>query len=291
MKTLTVLTDFSPRSENAAIYALHMAASIDADILLFHAFELPVAESMGMPVAWPPEVYDEFRDGAVSELSLQAKKLETLLALTDTAYKPKITYQFQDGPLFLQLEKLFSDRNNLMLVMGSHKKGLSGLIGGNHMAAVMEGTNRPVLIVPENAVYSKLCKIGFATDLSHSDIAVISSLTTLATHTKAEIMLAHIHAPTTVKAEPGEQVRNFLEEVAAHINYPKVYYRSVEEEHLQEGLSWLSTEVSCHILVMVHREKTFLENLFGKSHTGKFATETRLPLLIYPDPATHLPVF
>lgn len=292
MKTIIVLTDFSSRAENAAVYALNMAASIQADVLLFHAFELPVADQMGMPAVWPPQLYDDFRKGASVQLAEQAERLKAeLLKLNSSSYHPHISSQLQDGPLFLQLSALFKDKQNLMLVMGTHRKGIYNLLGANHMQAVLAGIHTPVLIVPEDATYSRLCKIGFATDLTPTDIGVIGSLASLAAHTKADLMLAHIHTPQAGVTAPGPQVRDFLEEVASHINYPKVYYRSVEQENLQEGLSWLSEQVSCHILVMVHRHKTFLQKLFGKSESSHFAQDTRLPLLVFSEEAKRLPVF
>ena len=45
MKTIIVPTDFSPVSINAMHYAANMASSIGASIILFHAYQIPVAFS------------------------------------------------------------------------------------------------------------------------------------------------------------------------------------------------------------------------------------------------------
>jgi len=43
MKTLIVPTDFSPAAINAANYALDMALEINAEVLLLHVYQIPVA--------------------------------------------------------------------------------------------------------------------------------------------------------------------------------------------------------------------------------------------------------
>ena len=42
MKTIIVQTDFSPVSLNAVNFAADMAVAIDASILLFHVYNIPV---------------------------------------------------------------------------------------------------------------------------------------------------------------------------------------------------------------------------------------------------------
>ena len=45
MKTVIVLTDFSPAALNATNYAADMALAIKANILLFHVYQLPLSVS------------------------------------------------------------------------------------------------------------------------------------------------------------------------------------------------------------------------------------------------------
>ena len=42
MKTLIVVTDFSPAASNAVNYAADMALTINATLLILHVYQLPV---------------------------------------------------------------------------------------------------------------------------------------------------------------------------------------------------------------------------------------------------------
>ncbi|QNK62427.1 universal stress protein [Pedobacter sp. PAMC26386] len=55
MKTITVLTDFSERAENAARYALHLAQHLQANIILYHSFLVPASEPLSGQVYWSME--------------------------------------------------------------------------------------------------------------------------------------------------------------------------------------------------------------------------------------------
>ena len=45
MKTIIVPTDFSPIATNAMNFAADMAANIDASVMLFHVYQVPVSMS------------------------------------------------------------------------------------------------------------------------------------------------------------------------------------------------------------------------------------------------------
>lgn len=283
MKTIAVLTDFSKRAENAARYALHLAQQLKANIILYNSFLVPAGEPLAGQVYWSMEDFNTLQEDSEQELNLLAGRLkEELTTLPVNAFKPAIHCQCQEGPLYMHLNKLLANKDIIMLVMGTHRKGLSSLIMGNHMRDIIGNTSLPVLVVPENQNFKNIDKILFATDMSETDLEVLHALTQMAKPSHAEITLAHIQSPEITEKETKKLTWNFLEEVANKINYGKIYYREVKETPIKEGLKWLSSNVTCSLFVMVHRHKSFLEQLFNISNTQKMAANTNLPLLIYP---------
>ncbi|QNK62428.1 universal stress protein [Pedobacter sp. PAMC26386] len=217
---------------------------------------------------------------------LEGRLTEELSILPINAFRPSITCACQEGPLYRHLNKTLSNRDIVLLVMGTHRKGLASLIMGNHMRDIIGSVPTPVLIVPENQSFKKMKKLVFATDMNDSDLDIINALTELAKPSHAELTLAHIQIPEISEEENKKQVTNFLEDVANKINYPKIYYREVKETPLKAGLKWLTENVACDLFVMVHRHKNFLEQIFNLSNTQKMAANTNLPLLVYPCPET-----
>ena len=283
MKTIAVLTDFSKRAENAARYALQLAQQLRANIILYNSFLVPAGEPLAGQVYWSMEDFNTLQKDSEQELDLLAGRLkEELTTLPAHAFKPAIHCQCQEGPLYMHLDKLMINKDIILLVMGTHRKGLSSLIMGNHMRDIISNTTLPVLIIPEDQHFKKIDTILFATDMSETDLEVLQSLTQMAKPSYAQITLAHICARKTAEKENEKLVRNFLEDVANKINYDKIYYREVKEKPIKEGLKWLTNNVTCSLFVMVHRHKSFLEQLFNSSNTQKMAANASLPLLVYP---------
>lgn len=293
MKTIAVLTDFSTRAESAARYALGLASHLQANVLLYNSFLLPSSEPLGLQVAWSMESYDEIQGDAEKELHALAEKLRselTINSIDSSSFKPTIYCKCDHGTLSHSLELLLSDGEIILVVMGTHKKGISGFMMSNHLHEVIDNVARPVLIVPENAVFKSISKIAFATDMKGTDLEVVNSLAGLARPFNAEVMLAHISAKAS-EEECAKMVTHFLEEVANVINYQKIYYRSVKENQVQVGLNWLAENVAFEMLVMVHRHKGFWGQFFNGSYTQKMAAQLNIPLMVYPCPANSLPVF
>lgn len=292
MKTIAVLTDFSDRAESAARYALGIAQHLHANILLYNSFLLPSAEPLGMQVAWSMDSYEELQDDTEKELHNLAEKLKHNLSVAPSGpFKPTIYCKCDHGALSANLNLLLADEEIILLVMGTHHKGISGFMMSNHMREVIDSVSLPVIIVPQNQTFSGIDKIAFATDMKGTDLEVINSLTGLAKPFGAEIMLAHICANEKEECASEKMVQHFLEEVGNVINYPCIYYRNVNEKHIDKGLNWLVGNVDFDILVMVHRQKGFWEQFFNGSNTHRVASQLKLPLLVYPCPAKSLPVF
>ncbi|QJD95548.1 universal stress protein [Mucilaginibacter robiniae] len=289
MKTIAVLTDLTAKGEHAAFYALHLAQHLHANILLYNAFTVPSADPMAAQIAWPMEDFDELQNDTENELNLLVKKLEVELTASPAyAFKPVIDCRCHDGALNLHLDELLNNRDIVMLVIGSHKKGLSAWLMGNHMRSVIDNVTVPVLMVPENCSFKSIHKITFPTDLMPADIDLVHAVAHLAKPFGASLLLAHI-CPASEEAQIP--VKKFLEEVTNKIDYAHIYYRNVCDADLHDGLNWLANQAAADLLVMVHRNKGWLDQLLNRSNTLKVAEQISIPLLVFPYPVPKLPVF
>lgn len=288
MKKIAVLTDFSERAYHAAEYALSLAARLQANVLLYHSFQVPSAEPLAGQIVWPMEDYNEIKNGCEADLEKVKARLEEKLADQTNGFRPKIQCRTLDGTFDLSVNESLIDKELILLVMANHHNGFSALMQGDHTREVLNNASLPVLIIPEQAACTSLSKVAFATDLDPGDLNSIQSLAGLARPFNAEIMLTHLCESTP---ENSRAVQDFLQEVTNKINYPHIYYRHLEEKHVREGLHHMAETVKADLVVMVHRHKDFLERLFSRSHSPDLAEHTLLPLLVFPSPAKSLPVF
>ncbi len=281
MKKIVVLTDFSPRSINAGRYAFSLASQLKAHVWLYHHYQLPEA-------IFQEAEKDQLQVQYETQLMLQAKALQNEGNDLSSDFIPAIFSGAVGTTDSMTLDSLLEDKEVVLLVMGNHHSGFSGLLRGNHTKKVLFYSTVPVLVIPENCTFNPLKKITFATDLHHSDLEVTNSVAGLARPFNAQILLAHICQD---KVKASGPVNEFLHQVTNHINYPSIYYREVCQDQLIDGFNQLIAHVGTDLLVMVHRNKGFMEQLFHTSYTQKVAAYTHLPLLVYPYPAKQLPVF
>ena len=72
MKTILVPVDFSPTSFNAAVYAIEFAKQIGgASIIVYNAYELPIATDNGMTVPFLININDLKTDSEIALLHLK----------------------------------------------------------------------------------------------------------------------------------------------------------------------------------------------------------------------------
>lgn len=294
MKKIVVFTDFSERASQAGEYAVRLSRELKANIILYHAFLNPASQPYAAQVAWPVENAGAMAITTRKELELAASKLSKVYGSTsDGGLDPRIEIRYDEGEVTDNIQELLSDRDIVLFVLANHRKGFSSLITGNHMKQLIARSKVPVLVVPEGTTFNGLHKIAFATDLQLQDLEVLHSLSSLAKYWHASIMLAHVSPEKEQEQskEKRDQVQQFLCAVSSRINYPSIYYRHVQDAQVASGLKWVSEHVSFDLLVMVHRQRNFFERLFSGSHTQQLTKDMNIPLLVYPHPADHYPVF
>jgi nucleotide-binding universal stress UspA family protein len=290
MKTIAVLTDFSDRSEQAARYALHLAQKIKANVLLFNAFLVPSDTPLAGEVVWPLIDYNEVKKNSQNSLITLCSKLE--LELKDKRFAgtflPSVSYQCEEGAIANAITELEEDKNIALLVLATHgADDMSAFMMGNNCRQVIDAAKLPLLIVPEGAAIKSIEKFAFATDFTSDDLEYINSLVSLAKPFTAEIVVTNVNQDS----EHENASNLFTDKIASKVNYGRIYYHNITDHSAKRGLQWLVENFRFDMLVMVHRKSSFFEFFFKSSITKKIADHTSIPLLVYPYPASRIPLF
>ncbi len=294
MKTIAVLTDFSRRSVHAAMFALHLAKKIKADVLLFNAFEVPAYAVNSTEIAGPFEDYGEIKKITESKLISLSRELENEIMAKSFpgTYLPAITCRCEEGAIANNIADIEEDKNVVLIVLATHgADDISAFMMGNNCRQVIDAASVPLLIIPENCSIKNIEKFVFATDLIHNDIDYISSVATMAKQFSAEILIANINYHAPLNEAHKNAVNSIKEEIVHKINYSRIYYRNIPKDNVKMGLDWLIENVKFDILVMVHRKGDLSDFILKSSITKKIADHTYIPLLVYPYPVTSVPSF
>jgi len=278
MKTILVTTDFSAPSQTAAHFAMYLANKMKARVTLCHAIQMSPAITVAAQVSGGLESYSVIKDAADEQIRLQALSLAADEEKDTNSGTPDVDCIVVPGSVPEVVNDLVEKKEICLVVMGMFGAGaINRVLLGSNSQNLIDRAVFPVLLVPFKMIPETINKIAFASDLSEGDIGLIHSLVSFARPFNAEILIVHISG---AKADP-HQISSFLNEVTCKVNYPKIYYRHVEDKDINRGLNWIAENGFIDVFAMVHRKKSFPDNLFSSSHTQKLSRRIDIPLLVF----------
>jgi len=287
MKKILVLTDFSANSKHALAYAYNLAKQVKTNLLICNAVIEPAEMPQAGLVIWPAEESEVlFNDGSI-QLDILKRHVEK--EYDPAGFNPAITCIEQAGTVLAMVDSITARHDIGMIVIATHgTDGLTTLMIGNHSREMIDNTNKPLLLVPPDANVNAVKKIAFATDFADitDDLLCINKLITLAKPLNAEILIVNIFK------KDGHEAEKYIHELTVKTSYPLMYYRLIKADSPYAGLTWLCDNGQIDMLTMVHRSRSLIEDIFGRSHTQKMARHTTLPLLVFPaNTPSRAPIF
>ena len=183
MKTIIAPTDFSSISYNACLYAAKMAKDINAELVLLHAMELPIAVAE-FPVT--EDLFDEI--GMEKELEALKNKLST-----ETNNKVNIYTKNILGSAEYEIKELCKIKKPFAVVMGTHSSSLlDRFFLGSTTVYSAKHLHCPVLVIPSNATYKPIKKIALASDLKDIYEIPAQEIETIVKHFNAEFEVFYV---------------------------------------------------------------------------------------------------
>ena len=274
MKKIIFPTDFSKISNNAFLYALHLAKNTQSEIVTLHTYEYPALSYMDVPV-YLPEIYE------VTELSQFENYKGHIPILREIAAKHrldhvKVSNVLENGDLIDNLLNLTRREEAEYIVMGT--KGATGLAAtffGSTTERVMNDAKSVVIAVPEECKYEPIKKILFISELKTEEIEVLKK--TLAI---AKVFHSHVDC-LFIKTEDST-----VDE--ASLNNWKIIFKNYDvtfhhiESNDKEGL--ILEFMSLHktnMLAMTTHHRNFFQRIFDVSLSKKLAFHSKIPVLAF----------
>jgi nucleotide-binding universal stress UspA family protein len=283
MKTLLLLTDFSTDGNHSAEYGYHLAKALKANVMLCNAVTIPAQLSEVGDIVWPLSGYD----GLINDSEEELKKLKKHFEHMDhsSGFHPQISIINQVGRLADVVENVLRSYNIEMVVMGTHRKGIAHFLLDNNCRNMISTTSCPLLLIPPYATFCDFGKIAFATDFEYpqQDFDNISKLIPIASVFGSDILVTHVHHGHPQSLDHQHIADELLAGVFNKANYPNIFYKSVENEYAETGLSLFCEDQQVGLLVMVHRPHNFIDVILNGSKTQKMAGKIAIPLLVLPE--------
>ncbi|TAH09165.1 MAG: universal stress protein [Sphingobacteriia bacterium] len=279
MHTIIVPTDFSTTAANAAAYAVQFAEQINVKrILLFHAYELPVALDPLMPGVQMLEL-DSYKEVATNNLEDFRNELRS--KFPNAAIQLDVTVEY--GSITGGIEMIATREKIELIIMGITGGGaLAETLIGSNTTSVAGALGMPVLIIPLHAKYNPVKKIMLSCDFDHADKFIpVNIIRSLIKDTHAKLLVFNIEVdmeetnakyPASMMGE-GFAVHTLLQEFQPEYHFTK------NKEYV-DGVNEYADSHEVDMIISIPKRKGFFEKLFIKSTTKKLAFHTHLPLLV-----------
>jgi nucleotide-binding universal stress UspA family protein len=271
MKTIIIPTDFSPTATNAMHYAVDMAKSIGASVLLLHVYQVPVSYTDTPIVLISVE---ELKKEAEQKLEKLEKEVEHM-----TSGSVKIYTEARLGNIADEIENLCEKVKPFAVVMGS--KGSSGiekiLFGSTTLTAIKHLT-WPVICVPPGKTFGNgIKKIGFACDFKNIvENTPADAIKSFVKEFNAELHILNVdYHNKQFRPETPEQsalLHTMLEET-------NPVYDFIEHKDIEDGLNEFAEKNNIDLLITIPKKHKLLDGLFKPSSTKQLVVQSHIPVM------------
>lgn len=274
MKHILAPTDFSNAAHNAVVYAASLAKVFNARLTLYHAYRQIL----------PPDspailTLQEIKDMANWRLEQEAGAIDLYSQL---AVETISNEENEPATGILQAAR---DSKADMIVMGMKGSGKNiRRVVGSTVTSLIRKTTVPVIVVPEAVRSGKLETIALATesDVSpESDPHILDRLRELGERFSSKLYLIRI---AKNKFAEAFEILNRPFKISKMLSTLDPVYESIEGKDVIKALNEFTGKYRVNMLALLPHKHSLPARLLGKSTTRSMVFETKIPLLILPDP-------
>lgn len=266
MKKILLPTDFSKASERAIHYALAMFNDTACEFTLLNTYTTNTQPEIAM------YVLDDLK---INAENLMEKFLKGLKQFDNESFH---TFKTEYMPVSAAsaIEILNQTHQYDLVVLGASGAG-NNLFFGSVATDVVRNVTANTLVIPANAVISPLKNVVMAVDYNQvSDLKVFDNLKDLLARKDAQLTLL-----TVLKDNQSADELDGLAKYEYHnyFNDVKVNDYYIKNSDVEKGIKEFLDIHRADLLVMVSRHHSFLDVIFNRSVTRKFAYHPSVPLL------------
>lgn len=266
MKKILLPTDFSKASERAIHYALAMFNDTACEFTLLNTYTTNTQPEIAM------YILDDLK---INAENLMDNFLQGLKQFDNESFH---TFKTEYMPVSAAsaIEILNQTHQYDLVVLGASGAG-NNLFFGSVATDVVRNVTTNTLIIPTNAAITPLKNVVMAVDYNQvSDLKVFDNLKDLLARKDAQLTLL-----TVLKDNQSADELDGLTKYEYHnyFNEIKVNDYYIKNSDVEKGIKEFLDIHRADLLVMVSRHHSFLDVIFNRSVTRKFAYHPSVPLL------------
>lgn len=272
MKTFLVATDYSANADNAMHYAAKLAKDMDAKLILFHSFHVPLPIAEAPVIVVTADELQKEHDKRMQKMSVEIK----------STYGVDTTYISCYGFLHDELEDVIKEKNVDLLVMGI--KGATSkvdFIFGSNTTTALRKLKKPILVVPNGVSYKSPKTLAFAFDYhkepsSESFIVVKEIVSKFNSEIEVLNVIKEGEIASYDKALVGIKFENIMQGIKHTLHFPV-------NNNIDEEIGYFIDTHKADILLMIPHKHSFFERILLESHSHNMAFMSHVPMLALPE--------
>jgi len=272
MKKILFPTDFSAIANNAFLYALKMADTLEAEIVLLHTFDLPIIENAEMPMNFK-EIYDTLEVQQMESFKDHIPNLKIIASYNNLEHI-KLSHILKSGNLIYAMNETVVEQNISLVVMGTSgtSNWFETLMGSNAGEAISM-LPVPVLSIPIEAHYQKIKTIAFTTLYREKDMTALKRVMDIADKLNATVKCLY------VKKSGSEITNDQISLWEARCKKWPIQFFVIPHDNVRETIQDFLHSQHIDLLTMLTEKRGFFEDLFSTSLAQKLSYKVDVPIM------------
>lgn len=271
MKTIITPTDFSPGSVNAVNYAAGLASILGTNLTIIHVSTIPMTYSE-VPV--PASSLEKLVEEAEEQMKLLKENI-----MLKTKDRIKINTEVRQGDIMTEIAKYCASINPYAVVMGTESAGALErfLVGGKTISA-MKHLSWPLIVVPQEAKFIDIRKIGLACDFRKVVKTIpVNELKSLVKEFNASLHVLHVSSESgdSFSDETIEE-SEWLRDILADLN-PQ--YHFIKGDDIEKNINEFAEKNNLDLMVIIPKKRNLIKKLFQHSHSKRLVLQTQVPVM------------
>lgn len=273
---ILVPVDFSTCSETALVYAIQLADKINANILVLNIPNFDTS-NMGTPISARFVIEEQISKSRKQLKQFVQKVIEKVSATL--APLPSTQLNIKMGAIEAAICDEASESKANYIIMGTQgEHSTLDKYLGSIAAKVLRNAPCPVMVIPENAKFTKNAVIGYATDFSDADPFEIWKATKLFKPFQSQIKCVHFNEKQISVENKVAELKSYFTDTSPELD---VEIHSFVTKDKVKDMNRFADEHGITIMVMYKPKRTFFDSLLHSSYTQKMAKHTTIPLLVF----------
>lgn len=272
MRTILVFNDGSNEAVNAEEFALVIARTVKADLLILNLIKEEKLKTSKSKVKAAVHVGIDIHSHETSEVGPTD--------LNDD-FKP-VKWEI-DASEYLEkdISELVIRKNIWLMVKGIETHITHELLCHVDIQSVINHVGCPLLLIPGNYEKRNFENIAYAVDMRYCRRSVLKFLIEFARDYGANLILEHLSAKGLPPLDNNYALSLFDNEIANQVKYEEIHFNNIREKNVNVAIGIIIDDLQVDLLALVNHRFHF-EEIFGRTITPSMPENIRVPVMVFP---------